>query len=211
MLTVPQLAAISEKIYSQIADAQLRLQLLKGVPAVSPRLSLFRRRLAIAFFFESKEYLKRRIPDLLDFSDILHHLQRPQYAIKSDTDYPQLAANISILDIGVDDGDPPGADDNPQLEQNFNARVDQLAKAINTIFTKIVDTGASHISRTEAKDRLEAFHSRLTFAVRTKRKIKKDIFGDAMPVGGVSAQPGSLANFLAKSSKAKGGENGMIE
>ena len=65
------------------------------------------------------------------------------------------------------------------------------------MFTSIVDTGASHMTRTEAKDVLEAFHARLVYAVRTKQKPKVMLFGDAS----VELQAGGnlMKQFLARS------------
>ena len=69
------------------------------------------------------------------------------------------------------------------------------------MFTSIVDTGASHMTRTEAKDVLEAFHARLVYAVRTKQKPKTMLFGDAS----VESKAGgsTIRQFLARVKEKK--------
>ena len=47
------------------------------------------------------------------------------------------------------------------------------------MFADIVDTGASHMGRTEAKEVLEAFQYRLSYGIRTKVPPKKCMFGDS--------------------------------
>lgn len=115
---------------------------------------------------------------------------------------------MSLLNIGLDDGDPPPLPstspfsediitdseikDATTSEASFNKAVDRLAHRVHTMFTSIVDTGASHMTRTEAKDVLGAFHARLVYAVRTKQKPKTMVFGDAS----VEMQAG--ANLMQK-------------
>ena len=67
------------------------------------------------------------------------------------------------------------------------------------MFTQIVDAGASHKRRTEAKEVLEAFHSRLLYAVRTKRKPKTTLAGESdIDVGRDSRQGDLMRGFLER-------------
>lgn len=67
------------------------------------------------------------------------------------------------------------------------------------MFTQIVDTGASHMQRTEAKATLEAFHSRLLYAVRTKLKPKTRLVGVSdIDVGPDSRQGAMMRGFLER-------------
>ncbi len=168
---------VCEIIYSSIADQNFRLRLLRNIPASSPRLSVLRRRLSLAFFFQDIQYLNKQPKALLDLRQIARHLQKPQFVIRVNTDYAELSASISILSIGVDAGDPPSSSHTSQ-KASFNAEVDLLSDRIKAMFTQIIDTGASHMRRTEAKEILESFHSRLLYAVRTKRKPKTMLLGD---------------------------------
>ena len=150
---------------------------MQNLPNCSSRLVSFRRRLALAYFFHDEDYLVKSAPDLLDLRSISTELQDPRFAIRSDTDYSELAAVIGILSIGIDRGDPPSLLSDQQRKASFDEEVDLVASRIGEMFTSIVDTGASHMKRTEAKEILEAFHSKLLYAVRTKRKPKTMVFG----------------------------------
>ncbi|KAL8721880.1 MAG: hypothetical protein Q9225_001516 [Loekoesia sp. 1 TL-2023] len=165
-------------IYRGVGDLGLQLQLLRHLPATSFRLSLLRRRLALAFFFHDQAYLSIEREQLVDLKAIARHLNKPQFVINGETDYPGLAASIAILAIGLDNGDPPSTDAGKDAETAFNEGVDILAQRIKTIYTQIVDTGASHVKRTEAKEVLESFHSCLVYTVRTKQKPRGMIWGD---------------------------------
>lgn len=160
-------------------DPTLRLQLLQNLPTCSPRLVIFRRRLALAYFFQDEHYLTKSATDLLDLRSVSEKLQNPGFAIRNDTNYPELAAIIGILSIGIDRGDPPLQSSDEHEKISFDADVDLLASRIGEMFTSIVDTGASHMKRTEAKEMLEAFHSKLLYAVRTKPKRKTMMFGES--------------------------------
>jgi hypothetical protein len=150
-----------------------------AIPATTARLILFRRRLCLAFFLGDAGYLTKKPRDV-PFSTIRKRLRRPEFSIHPDADYSRLKAAIGLLEIGLDDGDPPNRLQNSQAEDAFNRSIDRLSEVITGLFTKIVDSGASHMSRTEAKVALEAFHSKLEFSVRTKPKSKMDLFGNGI-------------------------------
>lgn len=171
----------------------------------------------MAFFFEDPAYLTLPAPSLSSLPAITRHLRTSQFDLQPTTDYSTLSANISLLNIGLDDGDPPplpstslsssntATDSNNKdpktSEAAFNRAVDRLAHRVHTMFTSIVDTGASHMTRTEAKDVLEAFHARLVYGVRTKQKPKVMLFGSAS----VELQAGgnSMKQFLARARETK--------
>lgn len=186
-------------VYPQVTDAQLRLQLLRSIPATSTRLNLFRQRLAMAFFYEDSTFLMRQPQYLIVLSEVAKHLRQPQFTIDQDTDYSELAASVAILDIGLGDGNPPKSIAAIQSEDKFNQEVDRLAKTVKGKFMRIIDSGASHMLRTEAKDVLEALHCRLTYAVRTRQKPKANPFADPGVEAGQLAESGAFMKaFLAK-------------
>ena len=99
--------------------------------------------------------------------------------ISNSTNYGELAARIGLLSIAIDCGDPSSTPCTTEGEKVFNQDVDLLSLKIKSMFADIVDTGASHMGRTEAKEVLEAFQYRLTYGIRTKVPPKKCMFGDS--------------------------------
>ena len=170
-------------MFSKINDLSLRLQLVQSIPIHSSRLCSTRRRLARGFFFNNDIYISgvgQKEPDL---SDIAQHLRtEPAFIIRGNMDFQQLGASMSLLDIVIDDGDPPRPL-TEEAEKSFNKQVDEVLQAVRDMSSKIVDTGASHISRTETKEVLIALDTRLQYAVRTRPKPKRSVFGDIAPVG----------------------------
>jgi len=149
------------------------------IPAWSARLILLRQRLSLTFFFQDPRYLTKSADYTIDINLITRRLQVSQFTITNATDFSDLAASISILSIGIDRIDRPSSPCSKDAELAFNRDVDSLTSKINSMFNNIVDTGASHMKRTEAKEVLECFQRRLEYAVRTKPKPKKKmVFGE---------------------------------
>ena len=96
--------------------------------------------------------------------------------IDKETNFTELAAAISILDAGLGSGDPPHPGINKAAEKEFNEHVDKISYKIRSISTSIVDTGASQLRRTEAKESLECFNFRLMYDVRTAPRTKNNRF-----------------------------------
>jgi hypothetical protein len=174
----------------------LRLQLLNCLPSHTPRLHLFRRRLALTFFYNDSSYLTCPEGDLLKIQRIIRELEKSEFNIDSSTDYTRLSSLISILDICVDDGASPSSFTDRNQENAFNTDIDNLAKQLKSMFTKIVDTGASYMARTEAKEVLERAHYRLVFAVRTKERPKNSIF-ESNSSNGMELQS-AMTKFLSR-------------
>lgn len=91
-------------------------------------------------------------------------------------DYAALRALTQVLDAAISDGGRPATFPSRREEHAFNKSVDHLADSIRSTFVSIIDTGASHMRRTEAKDALQALHWRLLYDVRTEPRPKKSIF-----------------------------------
>ncbi|MCJ1469181.1 hypothetical protein MMC07_007814 [Pseudocyphellaria aurata] len=183
--------ALSTIIYPSVQDSTLRLQMLQSIPASSSRMSLLRRRLAMAFFFENEAFLRKADDDLIDMKLIAHHLRKPLFKIRYDTDYSELSASISMLSIGIESGDRPPPENDKQEIVAFNADVDLVTGRISEMYSHIVDT-AAHVKRTEAKEVLEAFQSQLLYAIRTKPKAKMGLFDDS------TAERALMRGFLGK-------------
>lgn len=174
-----QLQIITSTAFKTITDATLRLRLLQNTLASSHRLIVLRRRLALACFYQDIGYLNQQADDTIDLKGIARHLEDPQFMTSNATDYGELGAVIGILGIALDCGDPPSSRCATNEEKAFNRDIDVLSLKIKSMFADIVDTGASHMGRTEAKEALEAFQHRLSYGVRTRPPPKKSLFGES--------------------------------
>ena len=115
----------------------------------------------------------------MNLGSISRRLTAPRFAINKATEYTELTATISILNVGLDCGDPPLAGIDKNAETAFNQEVDELSYRAKSIFTQIIDTGASQLKRTEAKEMLEGLYFRLMYAVRTEPKPKNNRLGQS--------------------------------
>jgi hypothetical protein len=155
----------------------LQLQVLRCIPQTTRRVHELRRRLALAFFFEGAIYISNASHDTLDLSEVTDQLRKPKFTINKDTDYPELAAVMSILNIAIDNGLSFRHDaTNPEGEVKFNREVDVLAARIKQIWGSINDAGAAFMSRSYAKEMMEGLRMRLELTIRTKPKPKLSIF-----------------------------------
>ncbi|CAO1598871.1 hypothetical protein XANCAGTX0491_002625 [Xanthoria calcicola] len=182
-------------IYHSVQDPGLQLQLLRNLPSSNTQQSLLRRRLALAFFSHDPAYLSKDRQMPIDMKALTGYLRQPRFVVNNETDYPGLAAAVAILAIGLDNGDPPPGDASKEAITAFNNDLDMLAQRIKGMFTQIVDTGASHMRRTEAKEVLESFHSCLVFAVRTRQKPKGMMWEDSI---GTEKQKGMMKDFVKR-------------
>src|SRR5438309_2018344 len=104
MLISSKCPDVCRKLFNAVDEATLRFQMLRCIPATEWRVHELRQRLALAFFFNNVEYVTNTPQELMDLSDIRIRLEQPQFKIDKGTDYYELAAMISILDIAIDDG-----------------------------------------------------------------------------------------------------------
>ena len=163
-----QLQKIAVTLFSSIADITLRSRLVNNMPAFTPELSRLRRRLSLAFFFNDASYLSKESEKLVQLDSVSHRLTKSCYCISKNTNFTELAASVSVLSIGVDDGDRPLLGLNEKAETSFDEAIDMLSRELKAMNDRIVDTGASHMGRTQAKQVLEGVHSRLLYAIRIK-------------------------------------------
>lgn len=105
---------------------------------------------------------------------------KPKFKIDRNTDYSDLQSLVSIMDIAIDDGPTTG-----NAGKN-DAEVDVLVEDLRNMFSRIHDTNAQNLARTEAKDTIERLVFRLRFAVRIKDKTNLVVETNSGPewVGG---------------------------
>ncbi|PGH26408.1 hypothetical protein AJ80_01906 [Polytolypa hystricis UAMH7299] len=170
---------ISMHIFKTIQDVILQAQFLKHLVPTTPRLALFKARLALSFLCRDPSPLDRPASHFFDLDLITAQLRDKRFQFRrqqSDLDFYDLCALTSILDVAIDIGTATPAFATPREEDEFNARVDDLSDSVKVIFSGIQVSGASHLKRTEAKEALQAVHYRLMYGVRTKPRPKKSLF-----------------------------------
>jgi hypothetical protein len=168
-------------IFQSVDEATLRFQILRCIPQTSPRSHELRRRLALAFFFDDVKYSVQAPEVTLDLRDITRKLNEPQFKLDRESDYHELSATISILDIAIDNGQSLEKDITiPKYERAFNEEVDELAARIYVLWSSINDAGAAFFSRIDAKQVMDGLRQRLLYAVRTELQPKLHIF-DSTP------------------------------
>lgn len=162
-------------MFTSFNDVSLRLSSLTCLPVVTPRLHELRRRLATAFFFD-KAALSESHPDrAVHFKDILLRLEDSVFRPTHDTDFHELGAYVSLLNLAVDAGYLWDADSEME-RQRFDEAIDVLAAKLYLILSKITEAGGIFIARTETKTMLSLVAVRLLCSVRLKPKRKKRVY-----------------------------------
>lgn len=196
---------VLDDIVTTIDHPILCHRLVDSIPIASGRLQQAKRCLALAFFLSDRnmigsdlndpKYLSRRIVKKLKNS--------PCFDTRSpDLDYRNLSALISLLDIAIAGGfqadlatdqDPDRAPDQAstqrplsiderrkQLREEHDRCVDDISAQTTWLFNCIVDRGAAHMNRTQAKSVLEQLNSRLHYAVRSRPRPRRNVFEEVM-------------------------------
>jgi hypothetical protein len=189
LLSRPDIETSSHVAERMLADVgkflrhpKLQANLLSRIAASSSLSVRIRILLAQAFLGLSKPAKQAPLVPAISLDKLAHHvLTSPSFDTRrrhdaEPIDYIALRARTAILDIAISDGGKRASYADHADEQAFNKSVDRLADAIQTIETAISDPGASHMTRTEAKDDLRALHARLLYSVRTKVRPKRHIF-----------------------------------
>ncbi|KPI42613.1 uncharacterized protein AB675_9786 [Cyphellophora attinorum] len=98
--------------------------------------------------------------------------------LRTTLNYTDLRARTIILDIAISDGGRPASfpSGTYQKASDFNREIDALATAVRKTWRNIADTGASHMKRTEAKEKLDCVYHRLVYVVRTEPPQKRHVF-----------------------------------
>ena len=149
----------------------------------------------MAFFFCDRAFLTRGSEGLVDLAAITRHLNKKRFVINIETNYADLAASVAILSTGLDNADPPPTEASKELHASFNDRVDILVEKIRAMSNQVIDTGAAHRKRTDAKEVLESLLASLLFSVRTDQKPKGMLWGED---AGTEKQQSMMKHFVQK-------------
>ncbi|KAF1993341.1 hypothetical protein P154DRAFT_527821 [Amniculicola lignicola CBS 123094] len=195
--TGPILSNIVPQLLSRITHPVLQINLVRSLPAKSPLTASFQRYLALSFLLHPTAI---EVPlSSPEISTLIHnHLKTsPSFHINSETDYPSLAALLSLLDIAIGPGlntvpyqpllSPPvsqieaTASIMPSAPEQhaFNKEIDYLVKTIKYVCNGIQEVGAlGEVSRLDVKDASERMVHRLENAVRIGGKKINNPFAD---------------------------------
>ncbi|KAG5919628.1 hypothetical protein E4U42_006453 [Claviceps africana] len=161
-------------LLSGIKTSNITVTALLCIPIGSKRTHDVRRRIAVSALFHDDALARCNSEDTVTLRAIIDRLDSDIFAIRPNTDFAELRANILLLDIAVDDGSVIHFDDRDD-ETRFNDEVDELAGRLREIWRRTNDAGM-RLARTEAKSVVEWVQQRLLHSVRTRRKARKSIF-----------------------------------
>ncbi|KAL6806520.1 hypothetical protein GGI42DRAFT_321421 [Trichoderma sp. SZMC 28013] len=182
----------------------IRVNALQCLSIRNNRTHDVRRRLAITFLFDDPSLGRQSPEDVFTVRHAIDRIEDDDFSITPQTDFAELKALVTILDIAVDDGTPPELS-SLEDEEQFNQDIDELATKLREIWRKINDAGMK-ITRTEAKSVVEWVQQRLSNTVRTRRKLKKSIFD--LPghedLASLPKQQEYMAKFFQKIPKPQG-------
>ena len=147
------------------------------IPSTSPRAHDLKRRLAMSFLFNDPSYSMQHSHNLMDLNLFIERLEDRSFDATPQTDYRELAALTSLLDIALDDARSTGLDlSDKKIAEQFDDKVDTLATSIKGIIQSIGTPGAAFISKIEAKENLLLVSQRIGDTVRSRPKPKRSVF-----------------------------------
>lgn len=185
-------AELTKDLTSTIEHPTLAHRLLDSIPDTSPRLHAFKRHLALAFFLCDPENAAADLTQPAKLTKKIVRKLRKDHAFDitdKSVDYRILASYISLLDIAIAGGfDPPPphistarvhprSSEAWEKEEEFNAQIDSISAEISGLSSRIKDTGASHLNKTQSKMVLERLKHRLDYGVRTRPRPSRTSVG----------------------------------
>jgi len=160
----------------------------------------------MCFFFDDLSYSEEHSHILMDLDNFMDRLEDSAFKTNDQTDYRELTARISLLDVAVDDGRSIKLDlKDKAMEQRFNKDVDDFCSTIKVVLKHIGRTGAAFISRIEAKESLELVSRRIADTVRSKPKPRESWFDKARErkEEDLEAEKQGMASFVTKVNNGK--------
>ena len=167
----------------------LQRRVLSVLPDTTAKQNTFKRRLALAFFFGDSTLLSCRLENSRSTTHRITSHIRTSTAFdmfNERIDYRSLTASIAILDIAIGAGfvqpRAVASDANTEVrktakmqEKDFNEQADALSAAVNMLYARIQDTGASHMLRTTAKSTIQNLALRIDNGIRTRPRPRRDM------------------------------------
>ena len=196
-------SVLRDNYLHSIPDISLRAQLVRRFPTLTAKSISLRRELAKAFIFHALQVKPK--PGLNIIEQTLDLLKQPKLVITRETDFSELISYITMLNVALDYGGKPEADADIDIQRAHDENIDRLAAKVKEMHDSIIDAGASHLTRTQAKQELDILHVRILYSMRTKEKRRQMMLGaDGTDLGSTMRQ-GSLqfGHKMAGFGKAK--------
>lgn len=164
----------------------------------------------MCFFFDDITYSIDHPHTTFELEKFMDRLEEPAFEVDDKTDYQQLAALISLLDVAVDDARCAYLDlANSSAAERFDEDVENLVFTIKKVITSIGSPGPAFISRIEAKEAAELVSQRIADTLRSKPKLKKSVFdGSKKKEEDHSSAQAGMRNFVSLFKKSTEADNG---
>jgi hypothetical protein len=176
-LTLSQCQEICNTVFNSVEQPSLRLKVVESISSISPSSHDLRKRLAMCFYFNALSYSTSHSHHTIDLDRFIKRLDDSDFYTTPQTDYRELSALISLLDIAVDDARSTKLNMmDEETDKRFNEDIETLGAIIKDIMRSIGNPGAAFISRIEAKEVLELVSHRIVNTLRSKPKPKETLF-----------------------------------
>ena len=209
-LTLKQCHMICSSLFNAVDQPTLRLQMVECIPSISPRTHDLKRRLAMSFYFNDVSYSTQHSHLLMDIDKFIDRLYDHDFDLKPETDFRELAALITLLNIAADDGCSLNLDlKDPEVAKEFDKKIEEFSGAVKELMKGIGNPGAAFISRIEAKEAIESASQRIYDTLRSKPKAKVTVF-DRKPEENLDGMKNGMTNFLSKGKPKETGYNSHV-
>lgn len=163
----------------------------------------------MSFYFNDLSYSAKHSHLLMDLDKFIDRLDDKDFDTNAQTDYRELGALISLLDIAVDDARSAELDlTNLAIEKQFDKNIEDFGATIKDIMKSIGNPGAAYISRIEAKEILDLVSQRISDTLRSKPKARITVF-DRKKEESLDGMKKGMAAFVKKDSIAVNGVTGQ--
>lgn len=134
----------------------------------------------MCFYFDDLSYSSRNSHHTMDLNLFIDRLDDQAFYTTPGTDYRELAALVSLLDIAVDDARSIGLDlTDRKTENQFNDDIEAFSAAIKDIIRSIGNPGAAFITKVEAKGVLELVSQRIADTLRSRPRPRHALWDTA--------------------------------
>ncbi|KAG9248060.1 hypothetical protein BJ878DRAFT_538736 [Calycina marina] len=159
----------------------LQLQMVQTIPSLSPRTHDLKRRIAMTFFFKNLDYAGKHSFQTMNMHRFISRLHSQDFEATPDTNYRELGAMISLLDVAVDDGRSTDVDlKKDAVARAFDQEVEDLCSVLDNVMRNMHGPQAASVSKIYATEILQTVRQRIHDTVRSRPKVKQSIFDSVL-------------------------------